>query len=887
MALNPQFPNYANGPAGTEVIAWTVVGGQPLYRLPVAYVNTGFGAAFVCEGSTVEAPTYPEGVYSPDPNIESAGVISGDPEVGNTLTFAPGVISGTAPITATYNWIRYIPGGQSVIVGSGLSYVVQVADITHPLVVQTVAAGPTQTVATQTVPFGPCYSSSPIITDPGTISIQGSAAPGYCPLPGDVLEYSGPTILFSGTYTTYTTWVNSANPDEVWQVGGSTFTIPDAAVGDSVIVKVVVFGVGAPNSAQDETNAIAVCGYLNVVVPSKISERFPLFVGQGLTGEPAVFDSYGTPTVTFRFYDVTDPLNPIALTPPNTTYYIVKTADYGKSIAFITDASIGILTARSSSSTLGPVDGYLNIITDPVVSYTADIVVPGTVLTGTAGVFEGAPPVTSVTNRFYRNDGTPSVPNWVVIGSAPTYVVTAAEVGKDVAYGSSAVSTLYPSGVLALSNPVRPVYSFEFLTTGGYTNVTRPGQPPIVGDTIQQVYPTSFPQNDKHSGTVPLVGIMTFAAADGTTNTSQLASFTIPDSFYRRTFYQVFTATYEGRTYRQTTGSVVIGGTKPTIATPGTVTSDNPSIPFTPGTNAIFTKPVITPGAPVAFSENWTWYLRDIGGTETAIQNGGTSLLIPISFSGKTIEVRYTVANAVGSTVVTYTAPVPVPPPTLVFTSIGQLSGGKVFAADNTLPLSFTNSTATDGTSDPITITKSLWVIDSLGNKFYPARSTSTGAQTLTVVNTFGTNQESMAAPPGDPAQIPFPCINRFLAFEWIAVNPKTGGRATVVSTPFGGLTQAGNPYGGTTPPSIVISRPDNANCACVITAPTFNNGGYLDVATVKVTTIPSIGPSYVVSTGTLTFTVPNAVIDSYTTYIEGTIRGPAGNSGWFAYITR
>ena len=113
MALNPSFPNYANSAAGTEVIGWTVVGGQPLYRLPVAYVDTGFGAAYVCLGSTVEAPTFPEGVYTPDPGWESAGSISGTPAVGQTLTFTPGTPVGTAPLTANYYWIRYIPGGTS------------------------------------------------------------------------------------------------------------------------------------------------------------------------------------------------------------------------------------------------------------------------------------------------------------------------------------------------------------------------------------------------------------------------------------------------------------------------------------------------------------------------------------------------------------------------------------------------------------------------------------------------------------------------------------------------------------------------------------------------------------------------------------------------------
>lgn len=168
--LNPQFPNYSNSAAGTEIIGFTIIGGYPLYRLPVAYVNTGFGAAFVCEGSTTQSPTFPEGEYIPDPDIASAGTITGTPQVGQTLTFTPGAITGTAPITAVYNWIRYVPGGNSIIVGTGLNYVPVSADITYQLIVQTVASNAIATIGTQTAPYSPIVPGPPVITNAGSIS---------------------------------------------------------------------------------------------------------------------------------------------------------------------------------------------------------------------------------------------------------------------------------------------------------------------------------------------------------------------------------------------------------------------------------------------------------------------------------------------------------------------------------------------------------------------------------------------------------------------------------------------------------------------------------------------------------------------------------------------
>jgi len=170
MTLNPQFPNYSNSAAGTEIIGFTIIGGYPLYRLPVAYVNTGFGAAFVCEGSTTQSPTFPEGEYIPDPDIASAGTITGTPQVGQTLTFTPGAITGTAPITAVYNWIRYVPGGNSIIVGTGLNYVPVSADITYQLIVQTVASNAIATIGTQTAPYSPIVPGPPVITNAGSIS---------------------------------------------------------------------------------------------------------------------------------------------------------------------------------------------------------------------------------------------------------------------------------------------------------------------------------------------------------------------------------------------------------------------------------------------------------------------------------------------------------------------------------------------------------------------------------------------------------------------------------------------------------------------------------------------------------------------------------------------
>jgi len=887
--LNPQFPNYANSAAGTEVIGWTIVGGQPLYRLPVAYVDTGFGAAYVCEGSTVEGPTYPDGVYAPDPKIESAGTISGSPEVGTALTFVPGTVTGTAPITVQYNWIRYNPGGTSLIVGTGLNYTVQIADAAYNLVVQTVASNSVGTVGTQTVPYGPCLAPAPIITDPGTIEIAiPNSDPSYCPVPGDVLSFSGATIFSQQpNYSTFTTWVNANNSDEVWQLGGDTFVIPPTAVGDEVAVRTTVFGAGGSSFAL--TNTIAVCGEIVIQSPSKISIKDPLYVGDGLTGTPAVFQSYGPPSVSFGFVDVTDPNNPIPVGYADSTTFSVTAADFGKSFAFRTIGTIGILTATSLSEIVGPAEGYLNVVTKPVISYTGDTAYPGTIVTGTPAVFDAVPAITSTINRFYRNDGTAGVPNWVGIGTIgdTTYTLTEAEVGKDVAYGTTAFSPLYPLGVLSLSNPIRPGHFFTFTSQGSYTNLTVPGAPPKVGDRVQLVYPQSQPQNTAYGGTVPIQGQL--RTLQGGASASD--PYTILASWFGRDAYATYSVTFEGNTYTQNSPTWKIGGTRPIITAPGTVTS-TASIPFQPGTVATFTKPTVQAGIPAAYTEAWTWYTVKAGGTKTAIQNGGLTLNLSDVFVGLLIEVDYTVTNAAGSDSGTYTSSVPVPAPSVYFTSVGQLTVGstnfaKVGLYDNSIQATYSASTATDGSADPITITKEYILCNSLGSAL------PSGIQTQNNYPSVGSyllrnsavpnSKQFLSDPPGDPSDTPFPGSGNYTAIKWTAVNPKTGSSATALSNIVGPLNDPTIPYGGTTPWAFTATKGTGTTYNCTLTLPTFNNGGAVQVSSLEiwVSAISPFTPSRKY-TGVTTFTATESEL--YTLGLFGIyyVTGPQGRFGPF-----
>jgi hypothetical protein len=333
MALNPQFPNYANGPAGTEVIGWTVVGGHPLYRLPNASVNLSFGFGLVALGSTLEAPTYPQGVYAPNPNIEDAGSISGDPAEGQTLTFTPGGVIGDPTPTVEYQWIRYNPGGTSLLVGTGLNYTTQPGDISHSLFVKTIATNSVGTATTQTVPFGPITPNKPVITDAGTIASlppnpvpPGGGSIGGLTLTNGGSNYVGavgvPTVSFNGDGTgaeaTATlgetgsvarliTRSASAAPDST-----GTYTISgEGSETDIVVTWVTGSGGDAPQVtatltdpgsgwSQANVDAALIGAYGSVVVTGPPTSRSPireLFIGVPVVGLTLVNGGSGYTTV--------------------------------------------------------------------------------------------------------------------------------------------------------------------------------------------------------------------------------------------------------------------------------------------------------------------------------------------------------------------------------------------------------------------------------------------------------------------------------------------------------------------------------------------------------------------------------------------------------------
>ena len=135
MALNPNFPNWANGANSSLVLTrpYTITG-LALYQLPVKLVESGFAAVLLAEGGTTHSPTWPEGDYVPNPFVEGAGSIAGLAAIGQNLTFTPPTVTGTPDPTVTYQWCWY--GPKLTVISTGLSYTVQTTDLNKQLVVK-------------------------------------------------------------------------------------------------------------------------------------------------------------------------------------------------------------------------------------------------------------------------------------------------------------------------------------------------------------------------------------------------------------------------------------------------------------------------------------------------------------------------------------------------------------------------------------------------------------------------------------------------------------------------------------------------------------------------------------------------------------------------------
>lgn len=367
MALNPQFPNYANSDAGTEIIAWTVVGGLPLYRLPVKMVETGYGAAMVAGGSTIYPPDSDE--FSP-PKIITPGTLEGIFIEDQTITHTPAVVSGVVTTQTVTWWVRKNTG--SVKVAENVdTYTLQAADVDGFLYVQVYIEGPNGEDSDVTQSYGPILPNTipvPDLTATFTPSEEvGTAAS---------LEI---TACTNGAVTRVQVIADQSGV--IQDVPVSTLPVTVTQSGASLVRYVgqyLIFKVVVADGLGNNIIVTYTCGPIVGTAPviegiGDISGTAT--VGETLTFTPPTVTGIPTPTVVYNWYrQGSGVVINTGLT------YVPTNDDLGKFLYVTTVATNPMGGDTATSLDFGPITGTAPVVVDPGV-ISPDSVEVGEVIT--------------------------------------------------------------------------------------------------------------------------------------------------------------------------------------------------------------------------------------------------------------------------------------------------------------------------------------------------------------------------------------------------------------------------------------------------------------------------------------------------------------------------
>jgi len=652
MALNTQFPNWANGANSSLVMTgpYVLTGpfvGLPRYQLPQQLIETGFGAALVSEGSTTESPTYPEGQYNPDPFIEGAGVITGDAKVGETLTFTPGVVSGTAPINLDYLWV-WVQGKTITYLDAGLTYVVDSLDVDKLIGVFTVAENSKGEVRTVSNLVGPVLGTDPAKGVTGTISVVGGGA--VTAFAGQTLEISTlPTA--TGTPAPAISWNWVRNPTLLTevpiQVSGYTYVIQGKDIGCNLALKVTA--TNSSGSVSWYTNEIAVqTAAPTVVVAPKIDFTDPE-VGDFIGSTTGIYSGYPTPQITNWGWARVAVPNPIPFQAgARLNSYRVTRDDVGQQLVYFQTVTNSVGTATFYSNPTGIIPLPLEVVERSQLIPPDGTPSIGDVLRGIPAVFNQVP--TSLTYQWgYPTTFNAFTPIPGALGL--NYTVQPNDVAKNIVFVTTATAQYPVSQVRSISNswgPIRQLIalvappSLSYVGSGPRvgevctiypinTNPTNNLQPPFTGSAIVQdmkVY-----RVDPQLNRVLIKGVVTPSPSD--------LSVTIPESAFGQQIVVEMTASYNDGIAISTVSAQFVSpaviATPPSVVTAGSVAGK-----YTPGNTLTYT-PATFSGDPTP-TVSWVWQTPKGG----VIQQGGTTLQLTDDMIGLEIGVAATAKNVAG-----------------------------------------------------------------------------------------------------------------------------------------------------------------------------------------------------------------------------------------------
>jgi len=641
-------------------------------------VNTAFSYSIVASNTptSYSSTTLPAGLTL----NTTTGVISGTPTVvGSTsVTVTATNVSGSGSGTITINVTNALPpapvvtgGTTSGTVGSAFSYTVTANNSPTSYSSTILPAGLTLNTTTGVITGTPTAVGSTSVTitatnaggnGSNTITITISAALPPAPVVtsgshvGTVNTVFSYTIVASNTPTSYSstalpagltlntsTGVISGTPTAV----GSTSVTVTAANAGGTGTGIVTITINPPPpvvTAGSSTGTINIAFNYSIVATNTPTSYSSTTLPSGLTLNTSTGVISGVPT---------------AIGSTSVTITATNAGGNGSNTITITiNPSAPVVSAGSSSGTVGTSFSYSVIATNSPISYSSTILPAGLTLNTTTGVISGTPTAvgsTSVTVTASNAGGNGSNTITITISAAlpPAPVVSTGS-------PSGTVGTSFSYSVIATNSPTS--YSSTTLPAGLTLNTTTgviSGTPTAIGSTSVTVTASNAGGNGSNTITItvsaalPPAPVVSGGSPSGTVGTSFSYSVIATNS---PTSYSS-TALPAGLTLNTTTG--VISGTPTAVgSTSVTVTASNAG---GNGSNTItITVSAALPPAPVVTAATksgtvGTSFSYSVIATNSPTSYSSTTLPAGLTLNTTTGVISGT-PTAVGSTSVTVTA---------------------------------------------------------------------------------------------------------------------------------------------------------------------------------------------------------------------------------------
>jgi hypothetical protein len=377
-------------------------------------------------GSSAATSTQTVVVVGNPPVNTAVPTVSGNPQVGQTLSADPGTWSGTQPISFAYQWRRCDSGGAAcadIATASGLSYTLGAADVGSTIRVVVTASnsgGSSSATSTQTLVVAgdpPVNTAVPAVSGTATDGQTLSADPG---------TWSG-TQPIAFAYQWRRCDAGSGACSDIVGATAQTYGLVSIDVGSTIRVAVTASNVAGSAGATSTSTSVVTGAPANTSAPT-ISGTAQ--VGQTLTADPGTWS--GTQPISFAYQwrrCDSGGAGCVDIGGVGGASYVVSADDVGSRIRAAVTAtnSFGFAGATSAASAVvGTPPVAPSNSSSPTISGTAS---DGQTLSADPGVWSGSQPI-SFAYQWRRCDSDGAACVDVGGASGQSYLVGSADVGS-------------------------------------------------------------------------------------------------------------------------------------------------------------------------------------------------------------------------------------------------------------------------------------------------------------------------------------------------------------------------------------------------------------------------------------------------------------------------